>query len=69
MRERSQIRRDGIDLAAGDGSPRTGSRRPLVGKARWSGDQRQKPDHTPASYTILNFPVQDVGAEVEELTG
>src|SRR5664279_499206 len=29
----------------------------------------QKPDHTPASYTILNFPVQDVGAEVEELTG
>lgn len=29
----------------------------------------RKPDHTPASYTILNFPVQDVGAEVEELTG
>jgi hypothetical protein len=29
----------------------------------------QKPDHAPASYTILNFPVQDVGAEVEELAG
>jgi len=27
----------------------------------------QKPDHAPASYTILNFPVQDVGAEVDEL--
>jgi catechol 2,3-dioxygenase-like lactoylglutathione lyase family enzyme len=26
-----------------------------------------KPDHTPANYTILNFPVDDVGAAVEEL--
>jgi catechol 2,3-dioxygenase-like lactoylglutathione lyase family enzyme len=26
-----------------------------------------KPDHTPADYTILNFPVDDVGAAVAEL--
>ncbi|GAA2938325.1 hypothetical protein GCM10010458_23430 [Microbacterium luteolum] len=26
-----------------------------------------KPDHTPASYTILNFPVDDVEAAVDEL--
>jgi catechol 2,3-dioxygenase-like lactoylglutathione lyase family enzyme len=27
-----------------------------------------KPDFTPATYTILNFPVQDVDAAVDELT-
>jgi catechol 2,3-dioxygenase-like lactoylglutathione lyase family enzyme len=27
----------------------------------------QKPDHTPASYTILNFPVEDIDAAVDEL--
>jgi catechol 2,3-dioxygenase-like lactoylglutathione lyase family enzyme len=27
-----------------------------------------KPDHTPATYTILNFPVDDVDAAVDELT-
>ena len=27
-----------------------------------------KPDHTPATYTILNFPVDDVDRAVEELT-
>jgi catechol 2,3-dioxygenase-like lactoylglutathione lyase family enzyme len=27
-----------------------------------------KPDHTPASYTILNFPVEDVEATVDALT-
>jgi predicted enzyme related to lactoylglutathione lyase len=27
-----------------------------------------KPDHQPASYTILNFPVEDVDAAVDELT-
>jgi catechol 2,3-dioxygenase-like lactoylglutathione lyase family enzyme len=27
-----------------------------------------KPDHTPASYTILNFPVEDVDEAVEELS-
>ena len=27
-----------------------------------------KPDHTPATYTILNFPVQDIDAAVDELT-
>jgi catechol 2,3-dioxygenase-like lactoylglutathione lyase family enzyme len=27
-----------------------------------------KPDHTPADYTILNFPVQDIEAAVDELT-
>lgn len=28
----------------------------------------EKPDHEPANYTILNFPVADVEAEVDELT-
>ena len=28
-----------------------------------------KPDHTPASYTILNFPVDDVEKAVDELVG
>ncbi len=27
-----------------------------------------KPDHTPAEYTILNFPVDDITAAVEQLT-
>ena len=27
-----------------------------------------KPDHTPATYTILNFPVDDIDAAVDELT-
>ena len=27
-----------------------------------------KPDHVPAAYTILNFPVEDVEATVDELT-
>jgi predicted enzyme related to lactoylglutathione lyase len=27
-----------------------------------------KPDHTPATYTILNFPVDDIEAAVSELT-
>lgn len=27
-----------------------------------------KPDHTPASFTILNFPVDDIEAAVDELT-
>ena len=27
-----------------------------------------KPDHTPASFTILNFPVDDIDQAVEELT-
>jgi predicted enzyme related to lactoylglutathione lyase len=27
-----------------------------------------KPDHTPASFTILNFPVDDVDQAVDELT-
>ncbi|MER7889672.1 VOC family protein [Micromonospora sp. NPDC094482] len=27
-----------------------------------------KADHVPASYTVLNFPVEDVDATVEELT-
>ena len=28
-----------------------------------------KPDHVPATYTILNFPVDDVAAAVDELAG
>lgn len=28
-----------------------------------------KPDHTPASFTVLNFPVDDIHAAVDELTG
>jgi catechol 2,3-dioxygenase-like lactoylglutathione lyase family enzyme len=27
-----------------------------------------KPDHTPATYTILNFPVQDIDEAVDELS-
>ena len=27
----------------------------------------EKPDFTPATYTILNFPVEDIGAAVDEL--
>ena len=27
-----------------------------------------KADHTPATYTILNFPVQDIDAALDELT-
>ena len=27
-----------------------------------------KPDHTPAGYTVLNFPVDDVDRAVDELT-
>jgi catechol 2,3-dioxygenase-like lactoylglutathione lyase family enzyme len=27
-----------------------------------------KPDHVPATYTILNFPVEDVDSAVDELT-
>ncbi len=29
----------------------------------------EKPDHQPANYTILNFPVADIEAAVDELTG
>jgi catechol 2,3-dioxygenase-like lactoylglutathione lyase family enzyme len=28
-----------------------------------------KPDHTPADYTILNFPVDDIDKAVDDLTG
>ena len=28
-----------------------------------------KPDHVPATYTILNFPVDDIDAVVDELAG
>ena len=28
-----------------------------------------KPDHVPATYTVLNFPVSDVEATVDALTG
>ena len=28
-----------------------------------------KPDHVPATYTILNFPVPDIEAAVDELAG
>ena len=28
-----------------------------------------KPDHTPATFTILNFPVEDIDRVVEDLTG
>jgi catechol 2,3-dioxygenase-like lactoylglutathione lyase family enzyme len=27
-----------------------------------------KPDHTPASFTVLNFPVDDIGSAVDQLT-
>jgi catechol 2,3-dioxygenase-like lactoylglutathione lyase family enzyme len=28
-----------------------------------------KPNHVPATYTILNFPVEDIDAAVDQLTG
>jgi catechol 2,3-dioxygenase-like lactoylglutathione lyase family enzyme len=28
-----------------------------------------KPDHSPATYTILNFPVEDIDQAVDELSG
>jgi hypothetical protein len=28
----------------------------------------EKPDHTPATYTILNFPVDDIDKAVDELS-
>jgi predicted enzyme related to lactoylglutathione lyase len=28
-----------------------------------------KPDHVPATFTVLNFPVQDIDAAVDELAG
>jgi catechol 2,3-dioxygenase-like lactoylglutathione lyase family enzyme len=28
-----------------------------------------KPDHTPAAFTVLNFPVPDVAAAVDDLAG
>jgi predicted enzyme related to lactoylglutathione lyase len=28
-----------------------------------------KPDHVPATFTVLNFPVPDIEAAVDELTG
>ena len=28
-----------------------------------------KPNHTPASFTVLNFPIDDIEAAVEELNG
>jgi catechol 2,3-dioxygenase-like lactoylglutathione lyase family enzyme len=28
-----------------------------------------RPDHSPATYTILNFPVDDIDQAVDELTG
>jgi catechol 2,3-dioxygenase-like lactoylglutathione lyase family enzyme len=29
----------------------------------------EKPDHTPATFTVLNFPVSDIDSVVDELTG
>lgn len=29
----------------------------------------EKPDHSPATFTILNFPVDDIDRAVDELTG
>jgi predicted enzyme related to lactoylglutathione lyase len=29
----------------------------------------EKPDHTPATFTVLNFPVPDVEQAVDDLTG
>jgi len=28
-----------------------------------------KPDHTPATFTVLNFPVEDIDRAVDDLTG
>lgn len=54
----------GLDVTDGD--------MPGLIQLNIAGDHRvliyPKPDHTPATYTILNFPVDDVAATVKELT-
>src|ERR1700755_2064908 len=40
---------------------------------QWAGGRKvivyPKPNHTPATFTVLNFPVDDVEKAVDELTG
>ena len=42
-------------------------------RVRFAGDRHaivyEKPDHQPATFTVLNFPVPDIEAAVDELTG
>ena len=42
-------------------------------RIRFAGDRHvivyAKPDHQPATFTVLNFPVSDIDAAVEELAG
>jgi catechol 2,3-dioxygenase-like lactoylglutathione lyase family enzyme len=56
----------GLNIAELD----VGAPQPLL-ELRLGGDRPilvyEKPDHTPANYTILNFPVGDVEATVDEL--
>jgi catechol 2,3-dioxygenase-like lactoylglutathione lyase family enzyme len=58
----------GLEIAELD----VGAPEPLLG-LRLGGDRQiliyPKPDLAPANYTILNFPVEDVDAAVDELGG
>ena len=55
----------GLDVEPMEGAPmltlRLAGDRPTLVYAR--------PNHTPADYTILNFPVDDIDAAVDELAG
>ena len=53
----------GIEVAEEDGllTLRLGPGRPVL--------VYPKPDHVPATYTILNFPVDDIEKAVDELAG
>jgi hypothetical protein len=54
-------------MPPGSGAHSSGS----TGPGRWLTAQVQHPllqGHTPAAYTVLNFPVDDIGKAVDELT-
>ena len=53
----------GLDVAEADGllTLHLGPDRPVI--------VYPKPDHVPATYTILNFPVDDIEKAVDELAG
>ncbi len=54
----------GLDVELSDDMP--------IARVRFGGDRHvivyAKPDHQPATFTVLNFPVADIDAAVDELT-
>ncbi len=53
----------GLDVEPSDEMP--------IARVRFGGDRHviiyAKPDHQPATFTVLNFPVEDIDAAVDEL--